>query len=102
VVGVPLGKGVGVEISVGSCVSLGVGETVRVPGVAEVGESVIGGVLLVVAEALGVGESEGVSEGSGVGFGGAWIWVGIDVLGGEGGRVAVIVPGVLLVWRVGS
>ena len=70
-VGVPLGKGVGVEISVGSCVSLGVGETVRVPGVAEVGERVVGGVLLFVAEALGVGETDGVPEGPVVGLGGA-------------------------------
>jgi hypothetical protein len=97
-----VGMGVRVEGSVGSCVSTGVGEAVRVPGVAEVGESVVGGVLLVVAEALGVGEAEGVSEGSGVGLGGAWVRVGIDVLCGKGGRVAVIVPGVLLVWRVGS
>ena len=101
-VGVPLGKEVGVEVIVGSCVSAGVGETVRVPGVAKVGDRVVGGVLLVVAEALGVGESEGGAEGSGVGLGGVWVWAGIDVLGGDGGGVAVMMPGVLLVWRVGS
>jgi len=93
---------VGVIVCVGLLACVGVGEGVKDPETVAVGDIVARAVPLLVAEAVGVGDAGGVSVDPGLGRGDLAVPVGTVVLGGEAGRVAVIVAGVPVVSRGGS